>query len=253
MMLPLILAAASPEVAVSAPSQTEETKRFVACLSLVDSNPLKAVEEASIWRITGGGVLARQCLGLGYAAQQKWASAQAAFEQAALLAERGKDGRSGRLWMQAGNAALAGGDANKARGCFDAALIGGTLSGPEKGELHLDRARALVALTQVVPARIDLDEALKLVPEDPLGWLLSATLARRSGDLKRAQSDIAQAVKRAPDDAQIALEAGNIALLQGQDEVARKYWEIAVKLTPDSPAGKSAATALAHLGYIPGK
>jgi tetratricopeptide (TPR) repeat protein len=247
MMLPLILAATAPDLAVPAPSATEASKRFSACLSLVDANPKKAVEEASAWRITGGAVLARQCLGLGYAAQQQWASAQVAFEQAALLAERNKDGRSGRLWMQAGNAALAGGDANKARGCFDAALIGGTLTGAEKGELHLDRARSLVALKQIAPARIDLDEAIKLVPEDPLGWLLSATLARRSGDLKRAQSDIAQAVKRAPDDAQVALEAGNIALLQGQDEVARKYWETARKLAPDSPAGKSALAAIAHL------
>jgi len=86
------------------------------------------------------------------------------------------------------------------------------------------------------------------VPADPLAWLLSATLARRAGDLPRAQTDIAEAMKRAPDDASVALEAGNIAVLSGSDAAARTAWEAAVKASPDSPAGKAAADALKRLG-----
>ncbi len=170
-----------------------------------------------------------------------------AFEQAAKASEADGDGRSARLWVLAGNAALAGNDAAKARGHFDSALASGILKGGEAGEAHLDRARARYAMGDGKAARLDLDAALKLVPADPLAWLLSATLARKDGDLKRAQTDIIEATKRAPDDASVANEAGNIAMMSGAEEEARASWAEAVRIKADSPAGKAAAAALAQL------
>ncbi len=241
-MISLFLAAATPAPPVPQPSATE--KRFDECVALVESDPAKAIALAGSWQIEGGGILARQCLGLGYAAQARWLPAMTAFEQAAQMAETQRDGRAGNLWVQAGNAALAAGNAGKARTAFDAAISGGSLKGAEAGEVHLDRARALVALGDVKAARADLDQSIKLVPADPLGWLLSATLARRMGDLTRAQTDIAEALKRSPDDAAVAYEAGNIAVLSGSTEAARTAWTAAVKNAPDSPAGKAAVQAL---------
>ena len=240
-------AVVTPPLPLSPPPPSTNEARFAACVALVDADAQKAVDEATSWQVVGGGTLARQCLGLAFAAQSRWVPAMTAFEQAASEAERNRDGRAARLWVQAGNAALAGTQASKARGYFDAAIISGQLAGAEKGEAHLDRARALVALRQVQQARVDLDEAIKLVPEDPLAWLLSATLARRSGDLERAGTDIGEAVKRAPDDPQVALEAGNIALMQGSETAARMAWAGAVKLAPQSVAGKAAAEALKQL------
>jgi tetratricopeptide (TPR) repeat protein len=221
--------------------------RFADCVALANANPAKALDEANAWRIAGGGVLARQCIGIAYAGLNRWQSAALAFEQAAKASEADNDGRSARLWVLAGNAALAGKDAIKARLYFDSALASGILKGGEAGEAHLDRARARFAANDAKGARIDLDAALKLVPADPLGWLLSASLARRDGDLKRAQTDIIEATKRAPDDASVANEAGNIAMMSGEEEEARASWTEAVKLRPDSPAGKAAAAALAQL------
>jgi tetratricopeptide (TPR) repeat protein len=91
-----------------------------------------------------------------------------------------------------------------------------------------------------------LDAALSLVPEDPLAWLLSAALARRMGDLSRAEKDIAEAAKRAPDDASVALEAGNIAAMGGQVEAAKTAWQAAQRLQPNGPQGQAAARALAQ-------
>jgi tetratricopeptide (TPR) repeat protein len=221
--------------------------RFADCVALASANPAKALDEAGAWRIAGGGVLARQCTGLAYAALNRWQSAALAFEQAAKASESDGDGRSARLWVLAGNAALAGKDAAKARLYFDTALASGILKGGEAGEAHLDRARARFAANDTKGARVDLDAALKLVPADPLGWLLSATLARKDGDLKRAQADIIEATKRAPDDASVANEAGNIAIMSGAEEEARASWSEAVKLKPDSVAGQAAAAALAQL------
>ncbi|HKX36606.1 MAG TPA: hypothetical protein VJM79_08085, partial [Rhizorhapis sp.] len=78
-------------------------------------------------------------------------------------------------------------------------------------------------------------------------WLLSATLARRMDDLPLAQRHIDQAVALAKDDASVALEEGNIAVLSNADDVARLAWERAVKLAPESPAGKAAAESLKQL------
>jgi tetratricopeptide (TPR) repeat protein len=238
LILAALAAAAAPE---------SNAARFADCVALANANPAKALDEAGAWRIAGGGVLARQCIGLAYAALNRWQSAAIAFEQAAKASEADGDGRSARLWVLAGNAALAGKDAAKARTYFDSALASGILKGGEAGEAHLDRARARFAANDTKGARVDLDAALKLVPADPLGWLLSATLARKDGDLKRAQSDIIEAVKRAPDDASVANEAGNIAMMSGAEEEARASWTEAVRIKPDSPAGKAAAAALAQL------
>ncbi len=226
---------------------TPQEARFETCVALSDADPAAALTEAATWRSQGGGVLARQCEGLGYAAQKRWAPAATAFEQAAREAERDRDGRAARIWVQAGNAALAGSDAAKARGFLESAIVSGVLTGQELGEAYLDRARATAMLGQTRVARGDLDQALKLVPADPLGWLLSATMARRDGDLVRAANDIEEAARRAPDDPGVMLEAGNIAVLSGSDPAARAAWEAAVKAAPASAAGKAAAEQLARL------
>lgn len=245
-MILLLLAAA--QAATPATAREREEARFAACVALTETDAARALEEAGTWRVQGGGVLARQCAGLAYASLRRWLPAATAFRQAAEEAERSRDGRAARLWVQAGNAAIAAGDMVMAGQHLDAALSGGGLSGAEAGEAHLDRARARVASGDVKTARADLDMALKLVPDDPLAWLLSATLARRTGDLSRAQADIGEAMKRAPDDAAVALEAGNVAILSGAEAAARTAWTAAVKAAPESPAGKAAADGLTRLG-----
>ncbi len=234
-------------LAAATPAASSAAQRFEACVTLIESDPAKAVEMAGSWRIEGGGVPARHCLGLAYAAQSRWLPAITAFEQAAQAAEADRDPRAGNLWVQVGNAALAAGDLSKARTAFDAGIASGTIKGTELGEVHLDRGRTLAALGDARAARLDIDLALKLVPADPLGWLLSATLARHMGDVERASTDIAEAAKRSPDDASVALEAGNIAAFSGATDAARTAWQAAIKNAPDSPAGKSAAAALARL------
>lgn len=235
-LLPLLLLAADAAEA-----------RFEECAALAQSDPKAAIAQADGWRIAGGGVPARHCLALAYAADERFVPAAVAFEQAARQAEIANDGRAANLWVQAGNARLAAKDAKAALAAFDAAITRGVLKAEALGEAHLDRARAKVALADNAGARADLDQALKLVPADPLAWLLSATLARRMNDLPRAQTDIAEATKRSPDDASVALEAGNIAILAGAPDAAKLAWQQAVKNQPGSAAARNAEVALAQL------
>lgn len=240
-MLPLLF------FATVAATPTDQ-QRFSDCVALVRIDAEKAIAAAESWRATGGGIPAKQCLGLGFVAAERWASAAAAFEQAARDAELRHDGRAANLWVQSGNASLANDEPVKARAAFDRALALPVLSDAMRGEALMDRARAAVAADEAAAARSDLDAALKLVPEDPMGWLLSATLARRQKDYARAEIDIREAARLAPDASAVAYEQGNIAYEQGIADVARGSWQRAIDLDKSGTgAAASARMAIAKL------
>lgn len=235
--------AATPSPKVASPSDI----RFNQCVDQAAEDPGKGLLEANKWQIEGGGYLARNCLGFAYAELENWAKAIPEFTQSAQGAAAAGDERAAIFWSQAGNAALAHGDHSSALTYFESALAPGTLDDLLKGEVHLDMARVFVALDQYDRAQTEFALVHELVPEDPLGWLLSATLARRMGDLVQAKSDIAAAAKLAGTDPAVALEAGNIAYQAGDVLNAKSNWEQAVKFDPDSPSAKAATRYLAQL------
>jgi tetratricopeptide (TPR) repeat protein len=221
--------------------------RFDACMDMATDDPASGIVAANEWLIGGGGYFARHCLGFAYAKDGRWSAAADSFVSAARDAELAHDKRAANLWTQAGNAALASGDATLALTYFDAAMAQGVSAGLLLGELHLDRARALVIANRPDDAEAAFAQAHKLVPEDPLAWLLSATLARRQGKLERAQADIDIAARLAPRDPEVALEAGNIAASAGKYDIARRNWNQAIEIKPDGPIAK---TARAHLTQL---
>jgi len=233
----------APQAAAAAAHSDEAL--FASCAALVKREPERAVTVANEWRIRGGGMLARQCLGLAYVALERWAPAAVVFEQAARAAETEQRPQRGDLWVQAGNSWLAANEGGKARAAFDAALATTLLAPEMRGEVHLDRARALVALGDLGGARADIDKGLELVPSDPFAWYLSAALALRQGDLPRARRDIAKAIDGAPDDASLLLLAGNIAGASGEEEAARGFYRHSARAAPGSDAARAAEAALA--------
>ncbi|MES2057108.1 MAG: hypothetical protein V4564_14340 [Pseudomonadota bacterium] len=244
MILPLLLLAAAPVSATHAGPPSTSEERGVRCLDLATKDPAKAADEAGRWKLSGGGFLAQQCLGVAYTNNEQWSAAAAEFDGAARTAELAKDRRAALYWAQAGNAWLAAKDAGKARAALDAALAAGTLTGLQRGEAYLDRARAQVASKDLAGARSDLDQAVVDAAADPLAWLLSATLARRMDDLPRAKKDIAEALKLSGEDASVQFEAGNIAALAGDEAGAKAAWNQAVAIAPQGDAGIAAKAAL---------
>ncbi len=238
--------AAPPPAAPPAAVQTVRSDEILygECSASVKQDPESGLAAANDWRMRGGGLLARACVALAYAELERWAPAAVAFEQAAREAEKAQDIRQADLWVQSGNSWLAADDGARARIAFDAALATTLLTAELRGEVHLDRARAGVALGDLVGARADLDRALELVPGDPFAWLLSAALARREAAVPRAQKDIARALELAPGDADVLLEAGNIAGAAKDMAAAQGFYERAAAAAPDSPAGKAARAAL---------
>jgi tetratricopeptide (TPR) repeat protein len=242
MLLPLILALQAT------PAAPTLTPRQAHCLDLASDQPAAGEAEAIKWRTEGGGAMARQCLGVAYANETRWISAAGAFEEAARAGELAHDVHSADYWAQAGNAWLAAGEAAKARSALDAAIASATLTGLAAGEAYLDRARARVALGDDEGARGDLDRAEAQAADDPLVWLMSANLARKTDDLPRAQKDIAEALKRSPDDASVQLEAGYIQAWGGNDADARAALNRVIELAPGSGEAELARKALAKLG-----
>ncbi|WP_447728216.1 tetratricopeptide repeat protein [Sphingomonas koreensis] len=243
MMLFLLAQIATPPVPVTGPPAPAQ-QRWEKCVELAVGDPTGGIAEAERWKLADGGFLAQQCLGMAYAAQRRWTSAGGAFEKAAREAEMARDIRASKYWAQAGNAWLAAVNLIKARAALDAALATGNLTGLELGEAHLDRARMLVASGNLGDARADLDQAVRHAPGDPMAWLLSATLARRTGDLPLAQRHIKEALTRADDDASVQLEAGNVAALSGDEAAARAAWEKAAQIAPSTEQGVAARAAL---------
>jgi hypothetical protein len=238
-MIPLLLLAALPLTDLA-----DDGARAAACTALTRSDPPAAVAQATAWADRDKSIASRTCLGLAFVAAERWAPAAAAFEQAATDAEAQHDNRAPDLWSQAANAALAADDAAKARADLDHALGRLDLPATLAGEAWIDRARADVALDDLDQGRIDMDKGLALVPQDPFGWLLSATLARRQSDVPRAQKDIAIALKSAGDDPAVQLEAGNIAAAAGDMSSARLAWTRAAQLGAGDSSGKAAAALL---------
>ena len=233
-----------------------ERDRLAECLAKAASNPDAAMVEVQTWlaesRDTGQQVRANQCLGMLRANAGDFDGAQEAFSQAIVGVPKEQEVGAVPLMAMAGNAALAGGRAEVALGWFERALaVTGYADNVALGAVQADRSRALVALGRMAEAGGALDEAHRLAPEDPEGWLLSATLARRQDELDRAQRDIEIAAKYAPRDPQVGLEAGVIAVLGGRDDAARKSWESVVAADPDGPAGKVAKGYLEQLGPAP--
>ena len=241
----MILTLVALTAAQAAPAQADQ--RLRSCTALVRTAPERAASEAETWIAASGGVSARQCLGLALSALERWAPAATAFEQAARDAEGALDGRRADLWVQSGNAWVAGGDPARAAAAFDAALLVPGISDALRGQIHLDRARAMVAQGNNASARTDINRALELTPGDATAWYLSAALARRQRDLGRAQTDIARAMELAPQEPGITLLAGTIAGLSGNAAEAERLYRRVVAIAPASEAGQQAQAALATI------
>jgi len=235
----MLLAQAAPAPVPADP------QRYRACAAVAEADSAKGVAAADAWAKDGGGFLADRCKGLALATGGQWAQAAAIFEFAAQGAQSAQHSVAYPAWAQAGNAWLAAGQPTRAKAALDNAIDPGFLRNLQLGQALIDRARAFVGMGELPSARTDLDIAVREAPEDPLGWLLSATLARRMGDLERARDDIVEAAERDADNPAVQLEVGNIAAGLGEDVGARGAWARVIELAPESPQAASAKAALA--------
>lgn len=249
----LALSAAQVAEVATAPKGTSEQARLTLCLEQARTDPATAITTAGLWlneAHDAGRALPQQCLGQAYVSLLRWDAAHTAFLAARDAALASDYATRARLGAMAGNAAIAGSDLAGALADLDRAAADAGRAGDKAlaGSIGGDKARVLVGLKRDGDAALALEQARADAPQDADVWLLSATLSRRSGDLKSAHAQIETAGGLAPKDPAIALEAGVIAELAGNDEAARQSWNSVVALAPDAPEAAAARTYLAETG-----
>ena len=223
------------------------------CLDQLAEDPARAHTMAQIRRsVTKGAdrVLANHCLGTASSELGLWQDARTAYLAARDETPSDESRTRARFAALAGNAALAGGDAEGALNLLTEAETDARAAGsaPLEAIAATDRARALVALSRGEDALGALEAATRLAPERAEGWLLKATLLRRLDRRPEAQTAIERAALLTPGDPDIGLEAGVIAVLAGRDDAARASWQSVLALAPESPAAVTAKDYLAQLG-----
>lgn len=218
------------------------------CLDTARSDPARARTFAAEWVARTDGLqraTGRHCLGVAAGNLGDWAAAAEAF--AAARDEASDPQFRARMGALAGSALLAQGKPAEALALLDTVRSEATGDAVLGGGIAQDRAAALVALDRIAEAGEALGEARALVPDDPQAWLLSATLARRQGDLAAAQAHIERAATLDPRDPAIGLEAGVIAALGGRMDAARQSFESVVAAAPESAQATAARTYLEQL------
>ncbi len=232
--------------------QSAPDRKLARCLARIEADPEGAKQAASSWLDHAPLVQrppAAQCLGEALVQLGLWKEAESAFLQGRDSTLPKAQLTRAQLGAMAGNAALGAQDPATAATILERAQSDANAAANDAliGEIALDRARALVALGHNDDAAKALTAARTELPANPQAWLLSATLARRMGDLTSAQTHIEQAAHLSPGDPEIGLEAGVIAVLSGRDDAARKSWESVVTLAPYTPFAKTAKAYLAQL------
>lgn len=259
-LIPLIAQAALTPALTPTPTSdlptmlpnTQTQERLSACLQLARSDPSTAIITASLWIAEARAAqraYPHQCMGIAYTRLLRWEAAERAFLKAREVALPQSLGFRAKLAAMAGNSAMADGRHDTALADFDLALgdTAGATTSMTSGEVQIDRSRALVALGRLDEANEALSIARHDAPNNAEVWLLSATLARRGGEMADAQSQIETAAELDPENPAISLEAGLIAVLSGRDEIARQSWQSLLDTSPDSPEAEVAKTYLAQL------
>ena len=254
----LILSQASAAEIVVPPAVTpmsDAEARLADCMTLARRDPATAISDANQWLEGLPGVERSypiQCLGFAYTSLLRWDAARDAFVSARDIRAGNDHLDRARLGAMAGNAALAARDFTSALELFTAARGDALAAGNNElaGTIEAEPARAHVGLGQTEQAAQSLAEARGNAPQVSDVWLLSATLARREGDLANAQGWIETAAALAPQDAAVGLEAGLIAALAGFDDAARTSWQSVIATAKDSPQAESARSYLAQLDAV---
>jgi len=170
------------------------------------------------------GVAGAACRATAAANAGRFTEASPEFESAATIAV-GPD--RARALAAAGNMWLAAGQPGKAAAALDQALAGTSLTGIQRGEALIDRARVAFEQKNYPLARARLGEAQATAASDPFFWYFSAAVAIEEGKLDLAREANGRALNLLPNDPATLVQAGDLALLKNDRATARERYRLA--------------------------
>lgn len=228
------------------PPRIAEGADYERCLGMLASDPTGARDFADAWVATAGGDGAAHCLAL---ANVSLGEPDTGADQMDKLARTTNAPAAARasIYGQAGQAWLMAGAPERALASITLALS----MTPDDPDLLIDRSVAEGTMDRYHDAVDDLTKALDIDARRPDALVLRAAAWRHLDQLDLAQDDVDRAFAMDPENADALLERGILRQRRGDTAGARRDWELATQLSPDSATGDLAQQNLALLDAGP--
>jgi tetratricopeptide (TPR) repeat protein len=239
-VLPLAAMLVALALAFAARAAGPET--YDACLARTQSDPARALAQASAWEKQGGGAAADHCSALALVGLRRYAEAAGRLDALARSPFADEPSRRTALFDQAGNAWLLADRADSAIASFTAALN----ADPYDTDLLADRARALALKQDWSKAESDLSAALLVSPDRADLYVLRGSARHAMGRKTDARADFDRALRLQPGNADALVERGEMKLEAGDATGARADWQAAMSASPGSAAADSARQRLSE-------
>ncbi len=236
-------AIALPLAAAAQTADREALAGYAACMSLVQADPLRALDEAEIWAGQGGGEAAMHCAAISLFGLGRHIEAAQRLERLSGGMAVGAIEPRARVLAQAGQAWLLAGDGARAQQALSQAL----LLTPGNIELLIDRSIALATTGLYWEAIDDLNLAVDLSPPRADVLVLRASAYRSLEATDLASDDLSRALTLDPGNPDGLLERGILRRLAGDAAGARADWGLIVESAPNTPAAEAARNNLANL------
>ncbi len=214
------------------------------CVRLTRTNPKQALEQARIWRESGGSFAAEHCMAMALYELHDFTAAAKQFEALATRMMQMPPLQRAQSLAQAGQAWIAAGNSAQAKVDFDAALA---LSGGDP-DVYIDRAQALAMTRNYWEAIDDLNHVIEVSPGRADAYIYRGAAYRYVEALDLAMEDIEKGLSLAPNNIDGLLERGTLFRLKGDLVAARRDWTRVIELAPRTPEAQAARTNLAALG-----
>ncbi len=228
------------------PPRIAQGPEYERCLAMLNTDPSGARAFADAWVATGGGEGAAHCLALATIALgepdlgAEMMDRLAARSAAPAAARASVYGQAGQAWLMAGAA--------------DRALASTTLAlsmTPDDADLLIDRSIAAATMDRYQDAVDDLTHALDVDPRRTDALVFRAAAWRHLNQLGLAQDDVDRAFVLDAENPDALLERGILRQRQGDRAGARRDWEQAIALAPDTATSDLAQQNLALLDAGP--
>jgi tetratricopeptide (TPR) repeat protein len=230
---------AMPDLAVSIADRT----RYQQCLEAAEKDPPETFELAMQWRDTTGSNAAKHCVAVALFYLGQPAVAGDRLEQLGIEMRAATPEIRARILSQAATAWLASGHGERAYGAVTTAIG----MAPRLPDLYVDRSIVLAQAANYWEAIDDLNKAVDIDPRYGMAFAFRAAAYRYVDSLDLALEDAEQAVKLTPDLPEGWLERGIIRRLKGNINGARADWLRVLVIEPDGLAGDTARANIERL------
>jgi len=221
----------------------EDMQRYQQCLQLAEKKPADGFEAAMQWRDTSGSNAAKQCVAVALFYLDEPEEAASRLEELALDMKAARPELRARILSQAGTAWSVANEPERA----NAAITTAIQLAPKLPDLYVDRSMVLAQAKNYWEAIDDLNKALDLQPGYGIALAFRAAAYRYVDSLELAQQDADEAVRVAPDIPEGWLERGIIRRLKGNLKGARADWLQVLVLDPEGAAGDTARANIERL------